>query len=219
MGAVGRPVGQKRIRRDIFLEEFTTIIEFVVNDTKMKEHTRGNVIKSFYLLYFFGMRVGEIPFLTVSNLKDAIKTKKLTYIQPKTKQYRVVPISDMQVGILEELFSKELEEDNRNYLIRSWGKARSRYNSSSLQRLLNSVIHTALSEDENYTYSTHSFRAGFVSELNENKVTIATISKLMGHTRLETTMKYLTVSDREKQEAINKRKPAPSLSEISNKKG
>lgn len=219
MSVVGRPLGHKKIRRDIFLEEFTAIVEYVVNDKKMKEHTRSNVIKSFYLLYFFGMRVGEIPFLTVGILKDAIKTKKLTYIQPKTKRYRVVPISDLQVGILEELFINELEEDNKNYLIRSWGKPRSRYNSSSLQRLLNSIIHSALSEDENYTYSTHSFRAGFVSELNENKVTIATISKLMGHTRLETTMKYLTVSDKDKREAVNTRRPAPSISDFSNKKG
>ena len=60
MANVGRPKGVSFERKDITLEEFNIIIEFVLKDEKLKELTRQNIIKSFYLLYFFGFRVGEL---------------------------------------------------------------------------------------------------------------------------------------------------------------
>ena len=210
--SVGRPAGVSLQRKDIEIEHFVKTVEYVVENKTMKAQTKSNVIKSFYLLYFFGLRVGELTFLTGKDVKKVIETKVLSLgNNTKTKRPREAHIDPVHIGILEEVFAQELQEDDDYSLIRPWGKLRSQYNRSALQKLLNDVIHKALNSKQ---YTTHSFRAGYITELHRKGVSIKTISKVIGHTKEATTMIYITVSDEEKREAVSERTVPPSLSEF-----
>ena len=213
--SVGRPAGVSLERRDIEIEQFVKIIEYVIEHPTMKRQTKSNVIKSCYLLYFFGLRVGELTFLTGKDAKKVISTKILSLgNNTKTKRPREAHIDPVHIGILEEVFAQELKEDDDYSLIRPWGKLKSQYNKSALQKLLNTVIHEALDSKQ---YTTHSFRAGYITELHRKGISIKTISKVIGHTKEATTMIYITVSDEEKREAVSERTVPPSLSDFVNK--
>lgn len=191
---MGRPKG-KKIRQDICLDEFKKILEYIEDDSNMKEMSKDNAIKAFYLLYFFAPRVGEITLWTVKHIKMVVKSRRLTYVQPKKGNYREIPLSAIQVGVLEEVFERELREDDRYSLIRPWGRPMEQYSPASLQRLLNSIIKGALGTDEYYTYSTHSFRAGFASELWRSNTPERVISKLLGHKKSSSIDPYITVGE------------------------
>ncbi len=50
----------------------------------------------------------------------------------------------------------------------------------------------------------HSLRRTFATKLFEEGVELLTVSKLLGHTNLETTKIYTNVSEEQKESAINK---------------
>lgn len=116
----------------------------------------------------------------------------------KTKTPREAYISDEHVKTLKELFSSELLDEADNSVLSPIANQKERYNKTSLTRMLNSVLHQALGKQ----YTTHSFRAGYIITLHQANVSIKTISKVIGHTKEVTTMKYITVSEDERREAV-----------------
>jgi site-specific recombinase XerD len=197
---VGRPKGTTKERIDVYAEQFKLLLKYIESDDKRNEQTKSNAIKSFFLLYYFGFRVGELTKLTVKDLKHMVNKRVISLANnTKTKSSREAYISFEHVGILEKLFIMELEEDSAFSIIRPWGKVMSQYAPSRLTTLLNSIMHSALGEQ----YSTHSFRAGYVTHLFEAGHDLEMRRALIGHKNLATTAKYTTVSEKLKREAVS----------------
>jgi len=212
---VGRPAGKALERKNITVKEFEKIIQYIV-DSNMVEHTKQNAIKAFYLLYYFGFRTNEASDLKVYDIRKAITEKVISLSNDtKNKTPREAYLDPVQVGILEEVFREELLEEDRFFVIRSWGRPMSRYSGSSILRLLNDIIHKALGSKN---YSTHSFRGGYITELHDNGVSIKTIQKIIGHKKEVTTMRYISVTEDSCREGVTKRTPVPSINSFSNKK-
>ena len=215
VGRVGRPKGKAIERKNITVKEFEKIIQYVV-DSDMVEHTKQNAIKACYLLYYFGFRTNEVSNFKVSDIRKAITDKVISLSNnTKTKTSREAYIDPIQIGILEEVFEEELKQEDRFFIIRSWGRPMSRYSGSSILRLLNDIIHKALGSKN---YSTHSFRGGYITELHDDGVSIKTIQKIIGHKKEVTTMRYINVTENSCREGVTKRTSVPSIHSFSNKK-
>jgi len=196
---MGRPKGTTKVRLNIYADEFYKIIQYINNNTKMKAQTKNNAKKAFYLLYYFGFRNAELTLLTVKDVQDMIKYKKISLgNNTKTRTPRDAYISDSHVAILRKVFETDLTEDSRFSLIRPWGVPMEQYSPNSLNEFLNRIIHQALGKQ----YSTHSFRAGFITQLDEAGCTLTVIQEIMRHKNIATTARYIKVSEERKREAV-----------------
>lgn len=195
----GRPKGTTKERIDVYAVDFEKILSSLrLNDT-LAIQTKDNAVKSFFLLYYFGFRVGELTKLTGKDLRHMVKKRVISLANnTKTKSSREAYISYEHVGILEEVFSKELSEDVNYSIIRPWGKVMSQYSPATLTRLLNSIMQDILGKQ----YSTHSFRAGYVTNLYEQGYDLEVRRVLIGHKNIATTARYTTVSVKKRREAV-----------------
>jgi len=199
MRRVGRPKGTKRERKDIYANEFKILLEYLKENQNLNERVRSNAIKAFFLLYYFGFRVGELTLLRVEDLKSMVKHRVISLPnRTKGRTPRDAYISYEHVGILEEVFCLELGEPSYNSVLKPWGKPREQYSPTVLTRTLNAILHDVLGDQ----YSTHSFRAGYITQLHENGYDIAVLQEIMKHKNISTTQKYITISEKRKREAV-----------------
>jgi len=195
----GRPKGSTKTRLNIYKKELKVLIEYMDNQTNKKVFSRNNIKKAFYLLYFFGFRQGELTLLTVKDIKDMVKFKKISLKNnTKSKRAREAYISDKNAIFLAELFHDELLQDDRYALLKPWNSPMEQYSPKALSNILNKVIKEALGEQ----YSTHSFRAGYITTLHRAGISIPVIKEIIGHTSSATTMRYIKVDEVEKREAV-----------------
>jgi site-specific recombinase XerD len=195
----GRPRGTTKIRLNIYPEEFQKIIKYIDNNHTMKVHSKNNAKKAFYLLYYIGFRCHELTLLYVNHIHEMVKFQKISLgNNTKTKTARDAHISDFHVDILKEVFKEALFEDGRFALIRPWGSPMEQYSPSSLNELLNRIIHKALGEQ----YSTHSFRGGFITQLDEAGCSLTVIQEEVSHKNLATTARYIRVTEERKRRAV-----------------
>lgn len=109
----------------------------------------------------------------------------------KAGNYRVVPIHERIRSIVSDRLQYASpsvkvfgdEWTNGDQLLRAYRKIRNR-----------------IGKDENHCF--HTLRHSFATWCNEAGVPIRTIMDLLGHKRVETTLKYAKVSDRSREEAI-----------------
>ena len=128
-----------------------------------------------------------------------VKFKKISLKNnTKTKRAREAYISDKNALFLAELFQDELLQDDRYALLKPWNSPMEQYSPKALSNILNKVIKEALGEQ----YSTHSFRAGYITTLHRAGVSIPVIKEIIGHTSSATTMRYIKVDEVEKREAV-----------------
>ena len=71
----------------------------------------------------------------------------------------------------------------------------------SLKLLMNNFIHSVLGE----LYSTHSFRAGYITTAHQQGLSLEHIRQDIGHESISTTARYATVSAKEIARAKNHR--------------
>ncbi|NOZ91055.1 MAG: site-specific integrase [Epsilonproteobacteria bacterium] len=194
----GRPKGTTLERKDIYAEEFKKLIEYV-KTSNQKTIAKANAIKAFYLLYYFGFRAGELAHLKNYHIQRmAVEHVISLGNDTKTKTPRDAYVAPEHVDILKEVFKEELEEDEKFALLSPIRNRMTAYASSSLVAMLNRVLKKALGKQ----YSTHSFRAGYITTLHRANISIKTIAKVVGHKKEMTTMRYITISEEEKRTAV-----------------
>lgn len=196
---VGRPKGTTKQRLNMNPINFKEVLEFIKDNKKLNNISKGNAVKSFFLLYYFGFRVGELTMLQVKDITRMIEKRVISLANnTKGKTPREAPISLENVGVLEEVFADLLSDSPNCSIIRPWGRPMSQFTAGTLTRNLNSILKEALGEQ----YTTHSFRAGYVTSLHESGYDVETLRALMSHKNLETTTKYITVSEKTKRDAV-----------------
>jgi integrase len=197
----GRPKGKKMERKDIYADEFKQLINWI-EESNMKNLAKSNAIKAFYLLYFFGFRAGEIANLKNSHIYQMQKEHVISLCNnTKTKTPREAYISDRYTSLLEKIFKENLEENENYVLISPIINRMEHYSSAGLIAMLNKVLKKALGEQ----YTTHSFRAGYITELHNAGVDIKVLSQLIGHRNIATTYIYIKISEQQKRDAVNYR--------------
>lgn len=166
--------------------DYTRLIRVAKN--KGKARTRAIM----QVLYYTGIRVSEIEFLTVEALRKG-------YIDIENKgKHRRVPITNKLTRELKQFIQEEGIE--KGYIIRN--KQGDPLSRSYIFRELKYIGGQArVRKDKVYP---HSFRHLFAKQwLRHNKNNILSLADLLGHSSLETTRIYTTLSTDEQRETIN----------------
>ncbi|OYZ23357.1 MAG: hypothetical protein B7Y23_10245 [Sulfurovum sp. 16-42-52] len=62
----------KKLKKSIQEKEFKTLMNFTQNNPTMRENTKQNLTRLFTLLYYTGMRINEVPTLTIKDIQEGI---------------------------------------------------------------------------------------------------------------------------------------------------
>jgi len=175
-------------RREYSPEEIEKIIEAA--DRIEKEARRGALLQKhakriILLLFYTGMRLGEVLNLKWENIRDDKIILKRT--ETKQKKEKVIPITD---GIREVLDSLAGENRRDGYVIplrRKGGEIKAGYADS----LIRKIRKYAGIPDFIFHNIRHTASTIMVSEAIGKGVGLADIMKVLGHSQVKTTMKYL----------------------------
>ncbi|WP_299114289.1 site-specific integrase [uncultured Winogradskyella sp.] len=139
---------------------------------------------AFLFSCYTGLRVSDIRNLKWSNIKD----NKIQLIQNKTKKVVYIPLNNNAKNILEK------QKHNEGLVFKLSEHI------SSINRTVKKLIKLA---GINKKVHFHCARHTFATLLVTSGVNVFTISKLMGHKDIKSTLVYAKVIDEEKQKAVD----------------
>ena len=142
----------------------------------------------FYFLFYTGIRSGEIDLLKRSNI-DLVNKKAKIYVS-KTKEEREIYFNEATRDILQEYFDSEPEIDNAFNMTVNDLHFRTRNFKHHL-----SEIHFHL----------HLFRSSFAVHCLRSGMQILSVSRSLGHKDIKTTMRYLGITDSDRQKEYNEK--------------
>lgn len=146
-----------------------------------------------FMLYGCGLRSDELLRLRLSD----ISWDKMV-VQGKGGKKRILFLIPA-VSIALENYLGVRGEDKCEYVFvnRIWKSCRDRLSSSGLRTIINRYTQKAWLKN----IHAHQFRHGFACHLLEQWVGLRTIQKLLGHSSLHTTMRYLSVTEQQLHDA------------------
>jgi integrase/recombinase XerD len=147
------------------------------------------------LLYSTGMRVSEIANCRIADIDS--KNMRIKIVQGKGCKDRYTIMSQQ---VLLELRAYYLIYKPKEYLFNGCRPAK-RYSVRTIQHLMQKALVKAGLESKNYTI--HTIRHSFATHLLDNGTDLYTIKELLGHSNLQTTMRYMHLTSRRIKEIIN----------------
>jgi integrase len=164
------------------------------------------------VLYYTGLRVNEIAFLTKNSFQLMIDEGSISIIHEKTKTKKIhliIPEGRKKLKQLENEINYFFETNI--HLFSSGRRKKQTVNaddhgihlSRNVIELVNKDIqHIAKQYGYKGTYSTHSFRVGFITRLLRDS-NVQDVAEIIGHKNLMSTMAYNRYEiDREKKEKL-----------------
>jgi len=180
-------------------------IFLTIEEIKILQNVKTDVIPKqyrqiFLFCCFTGLRWSDVYGLKWENIITLNSNKLITFRQKKTKQYEYMPMSAQAIKFLNEIkkennkseyifyeIAKKVNKGSNdavlvhiNMLLKKWAK----------QAKINKKLHFHVSR---HTFATMSLTHG---------VDIYTISKLLGHTDIRSTMVYAKLVDEKKKKAV-----------------
>ncbi len=140
------------------------------------------------LLYSTGMRISEIANCRIADIDS--KNMRIKIVQGKGAKDRYTIMSQQ---VLLELRAYYLIYKPKEYLFNGFLTGK-RYSVRSIQHLMQQALIKAGLENKNYTV--HTIRHSFATHLLDNGTDLHTIKELLGHSSLQTTMKYMHLTSR-----------------------
>jgi len=182
----------KRIKENIKETEYKRLVTFVRGDEAIRESTRTNLLRTFTILYYTGMRLNELQDLRISDIKELLEQGTVKIFLQKTKSERKLYLTKDFKKQLEKLFDFTIEEDTNRVICKGSNKnKKTAINNIVFIQQVNKYIKNILGSG----YTSHSFRQGIISEFGAKGVNIKIISKFVGHSDVKTTMRYITPTD------------------------
>ncbi len=176
-------------------------------------YAESELIKNVILFaYNTGMRLSEIVFLEWSSVKlnKKIITVGSERFVTKSKKIRYIPMNDTVYTLLDARYRMQFKPSPQSsHFIKGrggnkyvFGKSASMHYTSDFfsKKFKEAFKKTGIKTD----YCFHSLRHGFASRLAQLGVPIITISKLLGHSNISTTMIYSQVNLDDLRQGIEK---------------
>lgn len=147
------------------------------------------------MLYSSGMRLSEIANLKIADIDS--KRMRIKVVQGKGSKDRFTILSER---VLQELRSYYLIYKPVEYLFNgnTLGKPLSMRSIQHLVQL--SLLNAGLSKKH---YSVHTLRHSFATHLLDNGTDLHTIKELLGHSNIQTTMRYMHLTAKRTNAIIN----------------
>lgn len=185
------------IERVILFENEIRNIEYYINNRKFKEIENLRDLIIFYLGINCGLRRQEIINLNWNDIEiDEEGRQYLKILQSKGRKSRIVYISENLFELL-----KKYKKISRKYigaLVR--GDYGRRIAKTSLQNIIKRIYRQSGVYKKNLNI--HSLRHTYAERQRKKGTDIATISTLLGHSRLDTTMAYFHVNRQDLKNAV-----------------
>ena len=141
-----------------------------------------------YLLWGCGLRISELLSLNISQIKG-----NYIIVFGKGKKERIIPLlPEIKVKILEWIKWKKQNvnfENDALFINRSGKRLSARYVQKLIEKLRNQL-------DLDKSFTPHSLRHSFATQLLMNGVDLRTLQTMLGHSSLATTQHYLKVTNK-----------------------
>ena len=147
------------------------------------------------LLYSSGLRVSEISQLKITDIDS--KNMRIKVVQGKGAKDRYTLLSQQ---VLLELRAYYIIYKPKEYLFNGEGIGRP-LSIRSIQHLVQKALIQLGLDSKNYTV--HTIRHSFATHLVDNGTDLHTLKELMGHTSLQTTMRYLHLTTKRIEGIVN----------------
>jgi len=184
---MARPKGTTRAKKPIMKKEFEQLLHATNKSLSIRSSTKTKLTSAFTLLYLTGCRVSEIIDLTIQDLEFMIQNNEYSLTNnTKTKTSRLISFDSEHKQIE---FLKKIIPLNSGYLFAK-NNSSNPMSVNALKLLMNQFIHRVLGE----LYSTHSFRAGYITKAHQLGLSLEHIRQDIGHANIATTARYATVT-------------------------
>ncbi len=147
------------------------------------------------LLYSSGMRISEIANLRIADIDS--KNMRIKIVQGKGNKDRFTILSEQ---VLQELRAYYIIYKPKEYLFNGFRPGK-RYSTRSIQHLMQKALTKVGLENKNFTI--HTIRHSFATHLLDSGTDLHTIKELLGHSNLQTTMKYMHLTCRRIDQIVN----------------
>lgn len=147
------------------------------------------------LLYSTGMRLSEIAALKITDIDS--KNMRIKVVQGKGSKDRYTILSEQ---VLQELRAYYLIYKPKEYLFNG-DKPGKRYSMRSIQHLVQKGLAQIGLDSKNYTV--HTIRHSFATHLVDNGTDLHTVKELLGHSNLQTTLRYMHLTTTRMQGIVN----------------
>ena len=88
MKSRNKKIKLKRIKESVNHTEYKKLISTVRGDESIRTHTKQNLLRTFIILYYTGLRLNELQQLRLHHIKELIDTGVTKLILPKTSSER-----------------------------------------------------------------------------------------------------------------------------------
>jgi integrase/recombinase XerD len=161
------------------------------------------------LLYSSGLRVSEISHLKITDIDS--KSMRIKVVQGKGSKDRYTLLSQQ---VLVELRAYYIIYKPKEYLFNGSGPCRP-LSVRSIQHLVQKALIQLGLESKNYTV--HTIRHSFATHLVDNGTDLHTVKELLGHSSLQTTMRYMHLTTKRIEGIVNPYDVLPQNTQGNNK--
>lgn len=182
----------KRIKENITEVEYKKLMTYVRGNENIRKNTKLNLLRTFTILFFTGLRVNEVQELKVKDIKKLIDEQSLKITISKTSSERKLYLSNSFKKELLKIF--DLKNEDLEHRVIAKGSSKNKkvgINNIVFIQQINSTIKNILGKG----YSSHSFRQGLITEMGSKSINIKIISQFVGHKNVSTTMGYIKPTD------------------------
>lgn len=162
-------------------ESLKNLVSYL-NSLDIKESNNLSWVLSIFLFLETGVRMQEL--LNIKTINVDLETKSIILDETKNKKKRVVFFD-----VLSEKLIKEAIKKDNEYLIWNYNK-NVKMNRAALFYFFNKIDANIQSDSK---ITAHRLRKTFATRLLKAGCPITTIQKLLGHTNIRMTMKYLEI--------------------------
>lgn len=182
----------KKIKENITEVEYKKLMSFTRGNETLRDNTKLNLLRTFTILFFTGLRLNEVQELKIINIKNLIENKNVKIDISKTSTQRKLYLTNSFQKELLKLFDFKNELDDNKIISKGSDKnKRTSINKIVFIQQVNKTIKEILGEG----FSSHSFRQGLITEMGSKSINIKIISQFVGHKNISTTMGYIKPTD------------------------
>ena len=189
----------KRIKENITEVEYKKLMSFTRGNETLRNNTKLNLLRTFTILFFTGLRLNEVQELKIINIKNLIENKNVKIDISKTSTQRKLYLTNSFQKELIKLFDFKNELDDNKIISKGSDKnKKTSINKIVFIQQVNKTIKEILGEG----FSSHSFRQGLITEMGSKSINIKIISQFVGHKNISTTMGYIKPTDEQIRDAL-----------------
>lgn len=184
-----------KIKNNVTKTEYILLIENI-KGSNLREQTKRNLLFTYVLLYYTGMRLNEVQGLNVKDVIALLKDDLIIHTD-KTDSERKLYISEKGKRDIIKLLGEYLNSPN-DKVIQKLGHPNSSIHPISYINLVNKHMKKVLGD----RFTSHSFRQGLITEMGARSVNPKIIQHFIGHKSIKTTLNYITPSKEDIQNSL-----------------